>query len=382
MNVPFVDLKVQYAQLKKEILAELEKVCENTAFVLGPFVKNFENAFAQFLGVHHVIGVNSGTSAVQLALKAVIEPGDEVITTPNTFIATTEAITAAGGTIKFVDIREDTYTMDPDALRAAITSRTRAVVPVHLYGQPADMEPILEIARRHHLYVVEDAAQAHGARYRMKKGKEKIEESMNGEWVMCGTMGDAAAFSFYPGKNLGAYGEAGAVVTNSDQIAELIRKYRDHGAKEKYVHEFEGYNMRMEGFQGAVLNVKLKYLNQWNEARRQHARYYHELLQEVEGVIPPRERENAYHVYHLYVIRVKDREGLQQHLARNGIATGFHYKYPLHLQKAYAHLGYRKGDFPVTEKVMQEVISLPMYPELTREQVEFVVKSIREFLRK
>lgn len=382
MNVPFVDLKAQYAQIKEEILTELENVCQNTAFVLGPFVKNFEQAFAEFIGVKHTIGVNSGTSADQLALQALIKPGDEVITSPNTFIATTEAITAAGGKIRFVDIDERSYTLDPAKLTGAITPQTRAVVPVHLYGQPADMDPIMEIAVQHDLFVIEDSAQAHGAKY-LGTGKEDSAAGKSGgekAWMNCGSIGHAGAFSFYPGKNLGAYGEAGAVTTNSDEVAEFVRMYRDHGSKEKYVHDFEGHNMRMEGFQGAVLNIKLRYLKEWTEARRKNARYYNQLLKDIPGVQTPEEMPYARHVYHLYVIRVSDREGLQKYLSENGIGCGFHYKYPLHLQKAYSHLGYKKGDFPVTEKAMEEIVSLPMYPELSRKQMEYVAEKIKEFV--
>lgn len=366
MKIPFVDLKAQYRSLKPEILSALEAVCENTSFILGPAVQEFEQNFARFLGVPHVIGVNSGTSAVQLAVQALINPGDEVITTPNTFIATAEAITAAGGKVVFCDIDEETYTMDAGKLEEAVTPRSRAIVPVHLYGQPADMDPILEIAWQHNLFVIEDAAQAHAAEYKGKKA---------------GTLGDAAAFSFYPGKNLGAYGEAGAVTTASDQVARFTRLYRDHGSREKYVHEIEGHNMRMEGFQGAVLNVKLPYLEEWTAARRKNAARYNALLQDLPGVVIPREMPYAKHVYHLYVVRVKNREALQAHLAEMGVASGFHYKFPLHLQKAYAHLGYKPGDFPVTERVMEEIISLPMYPELTEEQIDYVVDAIKQYLK-
>ncbi|NOX38771.1 MAG: DegT/DnrJ/EryC1/StrS family aminotransferase [Calditrichaeota bacterium] len=366
MKVPFVDLRTQYYQIKDEILSSLEMVCENTSFILGPFVQRFEKNFSKYVGVKHCIGLNSGTSANYLSVKAIIQPGDEVITVPNTFIATTEAITAAGGKPVFVDIEEDSYNMDPEKIEAAITKKTRAIVPVHLYGQPADMDPILEIAKRYNLFVIEDAAQAHGAKYKEQN---------------VGSIGDIAAFSFYPGKNLGAYGEAGALTTNSDEIADYARKFRDHGSREKYVHEIEGFNMRMEGFQGAVLDIKLKYLENWNDARRRNAAYYCELLKDVDNVILPREMPYARHVYHLFVVRVKERERLQQFLKDKGIATGFHYKYPLHLQKAYQYLGYKEGDFPVTEKVMKEIISLPMYPELHREQIEYVVDSIRDFYR-
>ncbi|MEJ2637764.1 MAG: DegT/DnrJ/EryC1/StrS family aminotransferase [Calditrichia bacterium] len=367
MKVPFVDLKAQYQSIKEEILPELEAVCENTSFVLGPFVKKFEDNFAGFIGTKHALALNSGTSADQLAIQSLVKPGDEVITTSNTFIATSEAITAAGGKPVFVDIEEDSYNMDPQRLEAAITSRTKAVVPVHLYGQAADMDPILEIARKHNLFVIEDAAQAHGAEYKGKRA---------------GSLGDAAAFSFYPGKNLGAYGEAGAITTNSDEVARFVKLYRDHGSEEKYVHKLEGHNMRMEGFQGAVLNVKLKHLPQWTEARRRNAAIYNNLFEGVDDVITPREMPYAKHVYHLYVIRVKDRQKLQDFLNEKGVASSYHYKFPLHLQRAYARLGYKEGDFPVTERVMKEIISLPMYPELTPGQIEFVVDAVKEFLSK
>jgi dTDP-4-amino-4,6-dideoxygalactose transaminase len=365
MQVPFVDLKAQYQSIHQEILKELEAVCYNTSFVLGPFVKTFEENFAKFIGTKYVIGLNSGTAADQLAVQALIKPGDEVITTSNTFIATSEAITAAGGTVVFVDVEEDSYNMDPGQLEKVITEKTRIIMPVHLYGQPADMDPILEIARKHHLYVIEDSAQAHGAEY---KGR------------MAGNLGDAAAFSFYPAKNLGAYGEAGAITTNSEEIADFARKFRDHGSLEKYVHDFEGHNMRMEGFQGAILNLKLKYLKQWTDRRRKNAKLYDELFKEVGGVIIPWQMPHTKHVYHLYVIRVKNREKLQHYLREKNIATGFHYKYPLHLQKAYAYLGHNNGDFPITEKVMQEIISLPMYPELSGEQINYVVENVKKFL--
>jgi dTDP-4-amino-4,6-dideoxygalactose transaminase len=366
MKIPFVDLKSQFHQIRDEILPALEEVCENSSFVLGPLVKNFEENFSHYIGSKYCIALNSGTAADQLAIQALIQPGDEVITTSNTFIATTEAITTAGGKVKFVDIEEDSYNLDPIKLGAVITEKTKVIVPVHLYGQPADMDPILEIARAHNLFVVEDAAQAHGSEYKGEKA---------------GTLGDAAAFSFYPGKNLGAYGEGGAVTTDSEKIAEFVRMYRDHGSKEKYIHEFEGHNMRMEGFQGAVLDVKLKYLDEWTEKRRKNAKLYNQLFQDVEGIVVPREMPSVKHVYHLYVIRVKEREKLQHYLNDNGIASGFHYKYPLHLQKAYRHLGYKEGDFPVTEKVMKEIISLPMYPELTEEQIEYVAHHVIKFVK-
>lgn len=367
MKVPFVDLKAQYQSIRSEILPQLEAVCENTSFVLGPFVKEFEEAYAKFCDAKHAIAVNNGTSADQLAIMALIKPGDEVITPPNTFFATTEAITAAGGKPVFVDIEEDSYNIDPAKIEAAITPKTRMIVPIHLYGQPADMDPIMDIAKKHNLAVVEDAAQAHGADYKGRRA---------------GSIGDAAAFSFYPGKNLGAYGEAGAVTTNSDEVADFVKLYRDHGSKTKYVHDIEGHNMRMSGFQGAVLAVKLKHLPGWTDNRRRNAALYNEHLNGVAGVITPKEMPYAKHVYHLYVIRVKNREGLQAYLADQGIASGFHYKIPLHLQKAYAGMGHKSGDFPVTEKVMDEILSLPMYPELSAGQIEYVANAVKEFIAK
>lgn len=367
MNVPFLDLKAQYAEIKDDVLDALHNICENTAFAMGPAVKDFESKFAEFTNSKYAVGLNSGTSADQIAIQALIKPGDEVITTANTFIATSEAITAAGGKVVFVDIEEESFNMDPQKLEAAITPKTKVIVPVHLYGQPADMDPINEIAKAHDLLVVEDAAQAHGAEY---KGRR------------CGSLADAAAFSFYPGKNLGAYGEAGAITTDKEEIADFARIFRDHGMREKYVHEIEGHNMRMEGFQGAVLGVKMKYIDTWTEARRRNAKIYDNLFADMTGVKAPKEMSYAKHVWHLYVLRVQNREGLQHFLSEQGIASGFHYKYPLHLQKAYAHLGYQKGAFPVTEKVMEEIISIPMYPELSEDQMNYVAETVRKFVEK
>lgn len=366
MKIPFVDLKAQYQEIKHEVMPALQEVCESTAFILGPKVKHFEETFARFCNATYAVGLNSGTAADQLAIQACINPGDEVITAANTFFATTEAITAAGGKVVLVDIDERTYNIDPAKLEAAITPKTKVIVPVHLYGQPADMDPILEIARAHDLKVIEDAAQAHGAEYKGRRA---------------GSMGDAAAFSFYPGKNLGAYGEAGAVTTNSEEIADFCRLYRDHGSREKYIHIIEGHNMRMSGFQGAVLGVKMNYIEKWTEARRENACHYHEMLSGIDGLIVPYSAEHNRHVYHLYVIRVKNREKLSAYLNEHGIANGYHYKLPLHLQKAYDHLPYKAGDFPVCEKVVSEIISLPMFPELTREQIEYVAETIKRFMK-
>jgi len=366
MKVPFVDLKAQYQQLKMEVQHEINQILKETRFIQGPSVCEFERNFAKYIGVRFGIGLNSGTSAVQLAVQSLIRPGDEVITTANTFIATAEAITAAGGRVVFVDIDEKTFTIDPEKIIEAITPKTKMIVPVHLYGHPADMDSIMDIAREYHLFVVEDAAQSHGAEYKGRK---------------TGSIGHAAAFSFYPAKNLGAFGEAGMVTTSSEKVAQFVRLFRNHGSQSKYSHIIEGHNMRMEELQGAVLNVKLKYLDKWNEARRLNAKIYNRLLEGLDGVILPEEAENVKHVYHLYVIRARKREKLSQFLSEKEIESGFHYKFPLHLQKAYKYLGYKAGDLPVTEKVMGEVISLPMFPELTRDQIEYVAQSIKEFYK-
>jgi dTDP-4-amino-4,6-dideoxygalactose transaminase len=368
MNVPFLDLKTQYLSIKDEIQAALNGVIEKTAFAGGPFVAQFEKEFAQFCGTKHAIAVGSGTDALWSALLAAgIGLGDEVITVPDTFIATAEAISFCGGTPVFVDIDEATYNMDPARLEAAITSRTKAVIPVHLFGQTADMDPIVAIARRHGLLVIEDACQAHGAAYRERKA---------------GSIGDAGAFSFYPGKNLGAYGEAGAVVTNHDGIAEKIRMFRDHGQQKKYHHAMIGWNARMDGFQAAVLTVKLKHIDSWNESRRKNAGTYGRLLSErANGLIVPVEAGYGKHVYHIYAIRVKDRDALTDALGKKEISTGIHYPVPLHLTDAYRSLGYKEGDFPVAERCAAEFVSLPLYPELTEKQIEYVADTVKTVLR-
>jgi dTDP-4-amino-4,6-dideoxygalactose transaminase len=365
MNVPFLDLKTQYAAIKDEIHAAIGEVMENTAFAGGPFVAKFEQAFARFCGCKHAIGVGNGTDALWLSLLSLgIGPGDEIITVPDTFIATAEAITCCGAKPVFVDVEEETFNMNPALLEAAITPRTKAIIPVHLFGQTADMDPILSIAGAHGLHVVEDACQAHGAEYKGRKA---------------GSMGDTGCFSFYPGKNLGAYGEAGAVVTNDDAIAEKIRIFRDHGQSKKYHHDVIGWNARMDGIQGAVLNVKLKYLAGWNESRREHAREYTRLLSSVESVLLPREADYARHVFHIYAIRTGRRDRLMAYLAEKGISCGIHYPVPVHLQKAYCDLGLTEGSLPVAERCAAEFLSLPMYPELTSEQIQRVADEIKGF---
>ncbi len=366
MHVPFVDLKVQYNEIKMELQSVVGKVLERGVFVGGEEVEEFEEEFARYCGVRFAVGVGSGTEAIHLALLACgVGSGNEVITVPNTFISTTEAITLAGAKPLFVDIDPESYTVDTAQIEGVITERTKAIIPVHLYGQPADMGPILEVAERYHLKVIEDAAQAHGAEY---KGRR------------VGSFGDAACFSFYPSKNLGAYGDGGAVVTNDEEIAQRVRMLRNHGSREKYSHEIEGVNSRLDVLQAAILRVKLRYLEHWNQKRRERASLYDALLEDTEGVIRPRVREGITHVYHLYVIRTKARDLLREHLGNNGISTGVHYPVPLHLQPAYGYLGIGEGVYPVTERVSKEILSLPMYPELKDEEVKEVAGEIKGFL--
>ncbi len=358
MRVPFLDLKIQYESIKEEVSIAVNEVMKNTAFAGGPFVERFEREFAAYCSSDFAAGVGSGTEALWLALLALeVGPGDEVITAPNTFIATAEAISFCGARPVFVDVDEATYNLDPNLIEAAITNRTKAIIPVHLFGQMADMDPIMAIARKHGLFVVEDAAQAHGAEYKGKKA---------------GSIGDVGCFSFYPGKNLGAYGEAGAVVTSDPEIDRRVRMLRDHGQAKKYDHALIGWNSRMDGFQGAILSVKLKHLPGWNEQRRDNTKRYDNLLSGFDGVIVPEVGVHNTHVYHLYAVRVKNRDFLIKALAEKEIYCGIHYPVPVHLQEAYAFLKLQRGTFPVAEKCAEEFISLPMFPELMREQIEFV----------
>jgi dTDP-4-amino-4,6-dideoxygalactose transaminase len=364
MKVPFVDLKAHHKPIEADIAEAIARVLRNTSFVQGPEVKAFEEAFAKYLGVEHCVAMNSGTSALHLALLGLgIGPGDEVITVSHTFIATSEAISAVGARPVFVDVDPVTYTMDPQQVEKAITPRTKALLPVHLYGNLADMDALLAIARRHDLALVEDACQAHGAHY---KGR------------MAGSMGTAGCFSFYPSKNLGSCGEGGAMVTNDAKLAQKARMLREHGAIVKYEHAFPGYNFRMEGIQGAVLATKLPHLDGWNDRRRALAQRYHERLA-GHAVILPKETANSRHIYHLYVIQAEDREALRKQLGERGIETGLHYPIPLHLQEAYASLGYRVGDFPITERLTQHILSLPMYPEMSLEAADYVADAVLEF---
>ena len=359
--IPYLDLKAQYQSIKPEIDAAVLRVLESTQFVLGEEVAAFEREFAAYCGGRDAVALNSGTSALHLALLAAdIGPGDEVITVPFTFVATAAAIIYSGAKPVFVDIDPDTYCMAPDRIERAITSRTRAIMPVHLYGHPADMDPILAVAKKHGLVVIEDAAQAHGAEY---KGRR------------CGSMGELAGFSFYPGKNLGAYGEGGAVVTNDPALAKKMRLLRSWGEERRYEHVLKGYNYRMDGIQGAILRVKLRHLEQWTESRRARAADYRRHL--GADVTPPVERDGR-HVYHVFAVRLRYRDAVRASLQAAGIQTGVHYPIPVHLQPAYQDLGYRAGDFPVSERVAAEVLSLPMFPEMTVEQVKTVAAAVRD----
>ncbi len=364
-QVPFVDLGAQYRTIEGEIGEATSRVIQQSDFILGREVSLFEEEFAAFCEAKYAIGVDSGTSALELALRAYdIGPGDEVITAANSFIASALAISHAGARPILVDVDPSTYTVDVSAIEKAITPRTKAVIPVHLYGHPAHMNPIRELADKHGLVIIEDACQAHGTRY---KGRRT------------GSLGHAAAFSFYPGKNLGAYGDGGIVVTNDRGIARRLEMLRNYGQKEKYQHLFRGYNRRLDTLQAAVLRVKLRYLEKWNAARRWNAVLYHKFLDGC-GLLLPGEAPGAESVWHLYVIRAEQRDALKEHLISRGISASIHYPIPIHVQPAYLDLGYKKGDFPVTESCAHQVLSLPMYAEISQDQIEYVAKTIRDFL--
>jgi dTDP-4-amino-4,6-dideoxygalactose transaminase len=388
-RVPFLDLVTPHQQFEEEFVAIFRAALNRAGFIGGPMVDDFERAFAHFSGTQHCIGVANGTDALRFALMAAgVRSGDVVITVPNTFIATTEAISQAGALPKFVDVDELTYNIDPAKLRQYLEQECQvdpadgrlrdrktqrpvtAIVPVHLYGQTADMDPILEQAQLHKLLVIEDACQAHGAEYFSKR---------EGRWRRAGSMGDAAAFSFYPGKNLGACGEAGAVTTNNSTIAETTYMLRDHGQSQKYYHRLEGYNGRLDAIQAGILNAKLAHLSSWNVQRRLNAKKYRELLAPVaDSMALPFEPSWSRAVYHLFVVRLQNRDLLRQQLESAGIGTGIHYPIPLHLQEAYLHLGHTEGDFPVAEKACSEILSLPMYPQLTEEQQHTVANRMTE----
>lgn len=370
--IPLVDLRGQYASIQQEMDERISGVLKSTAFILGPEVKEFENKFAAFCNTGYAVGVSSGTAALALALLALdIGKGHEVITVTNTFIATAGAISHVGARPVLVDVDPESYDIDVSKIEAAITRKTRAIIPVHLYGQPAEMDAVLKLAKKHGLKVVEDACQAHGAEFRGQR---------------VGSFGDISAFSFYPGKNLGAYGDGGAVVTGKGELAERIRLLRDHGSPKKYYHEIIGYNSRLDGIQAAVLGVKLRYLNEWNEKRRTNATLYNEYLKDLVNkgsVVTPKEMSWAKHVYHLYVIQVEEsvRDKLITYLNSRGIGAQIHYPIPIHLQKAYKHLGYKEGSFPVAERLAKRIISLPMFPELKQQETEYIAQEIGDFFK-
>jgi len=364
MKIPFVDLKAQYLSIESEIDQAIKRVILDSAFIKGKYVLRFEKEFAEYCGTGFCIGVGNGTDALVIAMKALgIGKGDEVITAANSFIATSEAITTAGANVKFVDCDPVTYNIDVSKIEEKVTEKTRAIIPVHLYGQPADMDEINRIAEKHNLYVIEDAAQAHGAEYRGKK---------------VGSLGHIGCFSFYPGKNLGAYGDAGAIVTNDHDLTDRCRMLANHGRLEKYSHVIEGQNSRLDGMQAAILSVKLKHLDSWSMERNRVADYYSKSLPD-EVLKLPEKMEDATHVYHLFVVQVEKRDELIKFLSDKGISTGIHYPIPLPFQKAYAHLGHRPSDFPVSERLSHSILSLPVFAELTEEQMGCVVSGIREF---
>ncbi len=366
MNIPLVDLKAQYAAIKPEVDSAIQRVLDNTSFILGQEVASFEEPFSAYVGAKGAVGIGSGTAALQLAMLACgIGAGDEVITSAHTFMATAEAISQTGARPVFIDIDPRTFNLDPNQVESAVTSRTRAIMPVHLYGQPADLDPLLDIAERKGLRLIEDAAQAHGAEY---KGRR------------CGSIGHIACFSFYPGKNLGAYGDGGAVTSNDESLLARVRKLHDHGRTTKYEHDEIGWGERLDALQAAVLSVKLPHLEGWTEARRSHARLYNELLAGCD-VVTPYESPEVRHVYHLYVIRTRYRDDLLGFLKGKGIDAGIHYPIPLHRQPAYINQGYSDVHLPVSEQAASEVLSLPMYPELTEHQVRYVSDAVKEFAR-
>lgn len=386
-HVPFLDLVTPHQELESELVQVFRTTLNTAGFIGGPMVEEFERAFAGFCDTSYCIGMSNGTDALTMTLLAAgVKPGDAVITVPNTFIATVEAISHAGGTPRFVDVNERTYNMDAEKLQdfletkcvvdggsGRLTTRddprpVTAIIPVHLYGQMADMDVICDLADKYNLIVIEDACQAHGAEYFSHKG---------GRWMKAGSIGRAAAFSFYPGKNLGACGEAGAVTTNDSGVAAKVRMLRDHGQAKKYYHDLEGYNGRLDALQAGILSLKLKHLPRWNECRRNHAREYNGLFADMSAaVITPYEPSWSKAVYHLYVVRVEDREGVQASLARESVGTGIHYPIPLHLQKAYAGLGYRSGDLPVSEALAPQILSLPMFPQMTLQQQARVANNL------
>lgn len=365
MNIPIVDLKTQYHTIKAEIDSAIQNVINETAFIRGKYVNNFELNFAQSYGVKHCIGVGNGTDAIYIALKMLgIGVGDEVITVANSWISTSETITQTGAKPVFVDVDPDYYCIDASKIEENITSKTKAIVPVHLYGQPAEMDTIMKIAKKHNLFVVEDCAQAHFAEFKGQK---------------VGTFGNAGTFSFYPGKNLGAYGDAGAILTNNDELAMRIRRFANHGMIKKHDHKMEGINSRLDGIQAAILDVKLKYIKEWNKKRNEIALKYNEHLSQIKDLKLPKIRRDSFHVFHLYVIQAPDRENLRKYLNDAGISTGIHYPVPLPFVEAYRYLNYNKDDFPVASKNEYKILSLPMFPELSDEAITYVADNIKSF---
>ncbi len=363
-NIPLVDLKAGFKHIKKEIMKAIEDVFNDMNLYLGPNCQALENDFASYCNTKYAIGVGSGTEAIRFALLSCgVKDGDEVITSPNTFFATAEAIATIGAKPVFVDIDPLTYTIDPEGIEKKVSNKTKAIIPVHMYGQAADMEPIIEISKKYGIFIIEDACQAHGALYKSKK---------------VGSFGDASCFSFYFTKNLGGYGEGGIVTTNNDEIAETIKLYRNHGHRSKFEHAVFGYNGRLDEIQAAILRIKLKYLDGYNAKRREIAKQYTALLKNT-SLLLPEEAKDRKHVYHLYVIRSKKRDALQEYLSSKGIGTGIHYKTPIHLQEAARNLGYKKGDFPEVESACTEILSLPIYPELEYDSQAYVAEKIKEF---
>lgn len=367
ITVPFVDLKTQYLSIKEEIWRELDEVLENTSYICGKKVKKFEEEFARLHDVRYCVALSSGTDALHTALQAIgLKPGDEVIVPVNTFIATSEVISLCYAKPVFIDHNEKTYNIDISKIEDKITDRTKAIIPVHLYGQPSELDKIIGIAKRYNLYVIEDCSQAHLSTFKNKK---------------VGGWGNIGTFSFYPGKNLGAYGEAGAVVTNDEEFYNKMLRFRQHGSTEKYVHESEGHNYRMEEIQAGVLNVKLKYINEWTESRRRIASIYNRELSSIDHkeLVPPYCPDYIKHVYHLYVIRINERNRFSKYLSDNGIQTALHYPVPLHLQKAYSYLNKKAGDYETAEKCCNQILSLPMYPEMSEDQIDHVCRTIKNY---
>jgi dTDP-4-amino-4,6-dideoxygalactose transaminase len=365
MYIPFVDLKSQYLSIKSEIDDAIQSVINDTAFIRGKYVQNFELEYAKKYGVKHCIGVGNGTDAIFITLKMLgVGNGDEVITTASSWISTSETISQTGAKPVFVDIERDYFTIDPLKIEEKITSKTKAILPVHLYGQPSNITPIKKISDEYGLFLVEDCAQSHFAEFQGKK---------------VGTFGDAGTFSFYPGKNLGAYGDAGAIITNDDVLAENVRRFANHGTLHKHDHEFEGINSRLDGLQAAILSVKLKYIDEWNKKRSQHAQLYTHLFDEIEGISPPKIRSHAAHVFHLYVIRIEGRDNLATHLKGKGIETGIHYPVALPFLNAYKYLGHKSQDFPVAHEYQNKILSLPIFPEMNEKMIEYIIGKINQF---